>query len=263
MVVNFIDSVGIYILNKLNSIGEFGFFIIRFLSVFLRKPINKRQLIQQMYIIGIKSFDIIALTGAFAGLALAVQSYIGFTRVQAEQFTGLVATLGIVRELGPVLTGLIVSAKTGSAIAAEIGTMKITEQIDALKTLCIDPFEYLVIPRILATFLMMPFVTLFAMLFGIISSYVLCIYMLSINEQAYINLIQEYLRMNDIIGGLIKALFFGFLLSVVGTYKGYNTDGGAKGVGESTTEAVVTASIFILIGNYILTSFLFNTGISS
>ncbi len=261
--IEYVDNLGIYILKKLDEVGKFAFFGFQFFSIFLKRPINKRQLIQQMYVIGIKSFDIVALTGAFAGLALAVQSYIGFTRVQAEQFTGLVATLGIVRELGPVLTGLIVSAKTGSAIAAEIGTMKITEQIDALKTLCINPFEYLVVPRILATFLMMPFVTLFAMLFGILSSYLLCIYMLDINEQAYITLIQEYLRINDIIGGLIKSLVFGFLLALVGTYKGYNTDGGAKGVGEATTEAVVTASIFILVGNYILTSFLFNTGISS
>jgi phospholipid/cholesterol/gamma-HCH transport system permease protein len=201
-----------------------------------------------MYVVSIQSFGIILLTGAFAGLAVALQAYIGFSRVHAEQFTGLVATLGIVRELGPVLTGIIVSAKTGSSIAAELGTMKITEQIDAL--------------RILATTIMLPFLTIFAMIFGISSSYILCVVTLSINEQAYISIIQEYLKLNDIVGGLIKALVFGFIISLMGTYMGYKTEGGARGVGIATTAAVVSGSILILIGNYILSSFLYNTGIS-
>jgi phospholipid/cholesterol/gamma-HCH transport system permease protein len=261
-ILEFATEIGDSLIKKIKKTGEFTLFAYKFLITFINKPLSRKQLIQYMYVVSIQSFGIILLTGAFAGLAVALQAYIGFSRVHAEQFTGLVATLGIVRELGPVLTGIIVSAKTGSSIAAELGTMKITEQIDALKTLGIDPFNFLVVPRILATTIMLPFLTIFAMIFGISSSYILCVVTLSINEQAYISIIQEYLKLNDIVGGLIKALVFGFIISLMGTYMGYKTEGGARGVGIATTAAVVSGSILILIGNYILSSFLYNTGIS-
>ncbi len=258
--ISFTDFLGKKVIEKVNLTGEFFLFVFSCISIFVRSDLNRKRLVNEMYLVSIKSIGVILLTGSSAGLALALQSYIGFIRVQAEQFTGLVATLGIVRELGPVLTGLLVAAKTGSSFAAEIATMKITEQVDALKTLCINPINYLVVPKIIATTIMMPFVTILAMFCGIISSYLLCINVLSINSQAYIDTIQAHLRMNDISGGLIKSVAFGFIIAVVSTYHGYKTIGGAIDVGVSTTRAVVISSILILISNYVLTSFLYNSG---
>lgn len=246
----------------LQSIGDFCLFGFRVIKVFTKKKLHRPSLINQMKLIGIDSYGIVFLTGSFAGLALALQSYIGFIRVHAEQFTGLVATIGMARELGPVLTGLMITGRIGSAIAAEIGSMKITEQIDALNTMCVDPLYYLVVPRILAAFVIMPFITIFSMFFGMISSYFLCIYGLGVNAESYMSIIQENMELKDIMGGLIKAAFFGLLFSWVGCYKGYMTTGGARGVGKSTTQAVVLGSVMILIGNYLLTSFLYSTGIS-
>jgi len=265
LLIHFLEmatALGDLFLNKMQSVGNFSLFAYKFIITFIRYPINRKQLIQHMYVVGIDSFYIIFVTGAFAGLALALQSYIGFSRVHAEHFTGVAATLGVVRELGPVLTGILVSAKTGSSFAAELGTMKITEQVDALKTLCIDPFNFLIVPRILASIIMLPFMTIFAMFFGVFSSYLLCIYGFGINEQAYVQIVEEHLKLSDISGGLIKSIVFGFLLSLVGTYMGYKTEGGARGVGIATTQAVVIGAILILISNYILASFLYNTGIS-
>jgi phospholipid/cholesterol/gamma-HCH transport system permease protein len=260
--IDIATSLGDDIIKRIQKIGHFTLFGYKFIIIFMKQKLHRKQLIEHMYIVGIQSFGIIFLTGVFAGLTLAMQSYIGFSRVNAEQFTGVSATLGIVRELGPVLTGILVSAKTGSSFAAELGTMKITEQVDALKTLCINPFNFLVVPRILATTIMLPFMTIFAMFFGIASSFILCINVFAINEQAYISMVQEHLKLSDITGGLIKSLIFGFIISWVGTYMGYQTEGGARGVGEATTKAVVLGSILILIINYVLTSILYNTGIS-
>lgn len=260
--IDYINVLGSYINNIVFQLGHFTLFILHSFLTFIKKPLHRKQLIEQMYLVGIQSFGIIFLTGCFAGLALTVQSYNGFSRVHAEQFSGLVVVLALTRELSPILTAIITSAKSGSSMAAEIGTMKITEQIDALKTLLIDPFSFLIIPRILATTIMLPFMTLFASLFGIISSYLLSVYIFNINETAYISIIQEHVMITDITGGLIKAVVFGFLISWVGTYMGYKAEDGAKGVGKATTKAVVVGSILILIVNYMLTSFLANTGIS-
>lgn len=256
------DKIGTSIIESLNSTGDFFLFSLKFFVCFFKKKLKKSELVQQMYLVSVKSIGIIILTGIFAGLALAFQAYVGFSRVNAEEFTGLVATLGIVRELGPVLTGLLTSAKTGSSFTAEIGTMKITEQVDALKTLRIDPISYLIVPRILATIIMMPFVAIITIFFGIFSSYLLCTKVLLINSQSYLSIIEEFLKLNDLMGGLIKSGFFGFLIGWVGTYMGYKTTGGAKEVGKNTTSSVVLSSILILISNYILSSFLYKSGIS-
>ena len=260
--IHYVNFLGNYVNDIVFRLGHFTLFILHCFLTFIKKPLHRKQLIEQMYLVGIQSFGIIFLTGCFAGLALTVQSYNGFSRVHAEQFSGLVVVLALTRELSPILTAIITSAKSGSSMAAEIGTMKITEQIDALKTLLIDPFSFLIIPRILATTIMLPFMTLFASLFGILSSYLLSVYIFNINEIAYISIIQEHVMITDITGGLMKAVVFGFLISWVGTYMGYKAEDGAKGVGKATTKAVVVGSILILIVNYMLTSFLINTGIS-
>jgi len=166
------------------------------------------------------------------------------------------------RELGPVLTGLMVTGRCGSAMAAELGTMEITEQIDALKTLSINPFQYLIVPRILASTLILPFLAIFSMALGTFGGYLLCVYSLDINPESYMSGIKEFVEFSDITGGLIKSSFFGFILSSISTYNGYYTTGGARGVGITTTRSVVIGSITILIANYFLSSILFQTGIS-
>lgn len=262
MITQFLDALGTGTLRICERIGNFVVFLGTTLTTLFSSRLKVKQLFTQMESIGVGSFIIIFLTGSFTGLALALQSYIGFSRVGAEEFIGLVVTLGMVRELGPVLTGLMVTGRCGSAMAAEIGSMQITEQIDALKTLRINPFQYLIVPRMLASVLIMPFLTVFSMICGIIGGYIFCIYALGLNSETYISIIQERVELSDITGGLIKSAFFGLFFSWVGTYQGYKTRGGARGVGSATTRSVVIGSIIILIANYFLSSFLFQTGVA-
>ena len=262
MLVALLDFIGSTVLSACYVMGDFVLFLFIALKTMFTTRLKISQTIVQMDRIGVGSFTIIFLTGSFTGLALALQSYIGFHRVGAEEFIGLVVTLGMTRELGPVLTGLMVTGRAGSAMAAEIGTMQITEQIDALKTLCINPYQYLVVPRLVASTIIMPFLTIFSMICGIIGGYIFSVYVLGLNSETYISIIQERVDLSDITGGLIKSAFFGLILAWVGSYYGYNTTGGARGVGISTTKSVVVGSILILIANYFLSSFLFQTGIS-
>ena len=206
--------------------------------------------------IGVESFTIIALTGICTGMVFAMQSYVGFQRIGGEQFIGAVVALAMIRELGPILTGLMVTGRACSAIAAEIGTMRITEQIDALTTLRIDPFQYLIIPRILAGTLIAPCLALFSMICGIIGGYVICTYVLELSPEDYINSITGIIELADINSGLIKSCVFGLILTVVGTYKGFNTCNDTRSVGIATTQSVVLSSIMILITNYFLTKLL-------
>lgn len=206
--------------------------------------------------IGVDSLTIVILTGTFSGMVFALQSYIGFKRVGGEQLIGAVVALGMIRELGPVLTGLMVAGRASSAIAAEIGTMRITEQIDALTTLRINTFQYLVVPRILAGTFILPFLAIVSMICGIVGGYMICVYVLELNGEEYVNNIKLYVELEDIRGGLIKSSVFGFILTWVGSYKGFYTQGGARGVGVSTTAAVVLSSILIIISNYFLTKML-------
>ena len=258
----FLDILGRGTLILSDRIGSFTMFMGKIIRTLVTTRPKIRQILLQMENIGIGSLSITILTGAFTGLAFALQSYIGFSRVGTEEFIGLVVTLGMTRELGPVLTGLMVTGRCASAMAAEIGTMRITEQIDALQTLCIDPYQYLIVPRILASTIMMPCLTIVSMICGIIGGYLLCIYSLGLSPESYINIIQERVALSDITGGLFKAAAFGFIFSWVGTYKGFMTSGGSQGVGRATTESVVLASIILLVANYFLSSFLFQTGLA-
>ena len=256
MVLRIINSIGSFTLATCTRAGAFTLFLVRALYILFTTRPKISKIFEQMEQIGVESFNIVVLTGSFTGMVFALQSYIGFQRVGGEQFIGAVVALGMIRELGPVLTGLMVTGRAGSAIAAELGTMSITEQIDALITLRINPFQYLVVPRILGATLIMPFITIFAMICGIIGGYVVCVYVLELSPEDYLNNIRTYVEISDIRGGLIKAAFFGLILSWVGCYKGYTTTGGARGVGRSTTQSVVTSSIMILIANYVLTKML-------
>ena len=256
MLIRVIDAIGTFALHICDRLGAFSLFFLKFIRTVLTTKPKVGKLFEQMSRIGVDSFSITVLTGTFTGMVFALQTYIGFQRVGGEQFIGAVVALGLVRELGPVLTGLMVTGRACSAIAAELGTMRITEQIDALRTLRIDTFQYLIVPRILAGTLMLPALAAFAMAFGIMGGYVVCVHVLQLSPEDYSSSIRTYVEFADIRGGLIKACFFGLILAWVGSYKGYNTRGGARGVGISTTQSVVLSSVMILISNYFLTKML-------
>ncbi len=257
--INFIGTTALAILNNIG--GFFLFFWVTLKTCFTTR-LNVTQLFLHMRRIGVDSSPIIFLTGLSTGLALALQTYIGFHRFGIEEFIGTIVALGMTRELGPVLTGLMVTGRAGSAMAAEIGTMQITEQVDALNTLCINPYQYLIVPRIVASVIIMPFLTVFSMLCGIVGGYLYCVSVIGLNPDSYISGIQQFVELSDITGGLIKSSFFGLILSWVGSYNGFITRGGARGVGIATKRSVVSGSILILIANYFLSSFLHTIGIS-
>ncbi len=256
VVVNIFNAIGNYAISITNKLGRFAIFLGKAGRVLFTARLKLHKTFVQANSIGVESFTIAVLTGSFAGMVFALQSYIGFQRVGGVQFIGAVVAQAMVRELGPVLTALMVTARAGSAITAEIGTMRITEQIDALTTLRINIYQYLVVPRIIAGTIILPFLTSFAMICGIIGGYVVCTYVLELSPDDYINSIKTYIEWSDIQNGLIKSAVFGFILTWVSTYKGFYTRGGARGVGIATTQSVVNSSIMILMANYFLTKLL-------
>lgn len=256
-VISYIDFLGTKGIGYIEKIGDFGLFLHAAVKAFFTTRPKFKQIITQIQIIGVNSLVIVVLTGAFTGIVLAFQIYSGFKRFGGEEFIGPVVAISMIRELGPVLTGLMVTGRAGSAIAAELGSMRISEQIDALRTLCINTWQYLMVPRIFASIFILPFLSLFTMLFGIIGGYFTAVYILHLNGEQYMSGIQKYVELSDITNGLIKSAVFGLILSWVGCYRGYNTRGGARGIGLATTQSVVISSIMILIANYFLTVLLF------
>lgn len=222
-----------------------------------RRPFKLNYLYKQMEFIGVKSLSVVIITGSFTGMVLALQTYHAFHRFSSEAIVGATVALSMTRELGPVLTALMVTGRAGSAMAAELGSMRVTEQIDALTVMALSPIKYLVTPRILAALFMLPILTVIADFMGIVGSYLIGVKLLGINEGVFISRMIKYVDLDDIYNGLVKAAFFGIVLSLVSCYKGFNTRGGAVGVGKATTEAVVVSSITILISDYVLTSLMF------
>jgi phospholipid/cholesterol/gamma-HCH transport system permease protein len=220
-------------------------------------PFKLNYIFKQMEFIGVRSVFVIILTGAFTGMVLALQSYYGFRKFGSEGLVGATVALSMTRELGPVLTSLMVTGRAGSAMAAELGTMRVTEQIDALTVMALNPIKYLVTPRVIAAFLVLPVLTVISDFVGIIGGYLVGVKLLRINEGAYIDKMIKFVELNDIYNGLVKAAVFGLILSIVSCYKGFYAKGGAEGVGRATTEAVVASSVTILVTDYILTSFMF------
>jgi phospholipid/cholesterol/gamma-HCH transport system permease protein len=245
-------------LNFLTATGRLFLFSASALSQGLRPPYYYRQILRQLLDIGYYSLPVVGLTAIFTGMVLALQSYTGFSRFQAESSIPTVVVLSITRELGPVLAGLMVAGRMGAAMAAEIGTMRVTEQIDALTTLSTNPFKYLIIPRILAGLLMLPLLVLVADIIGVFGGHLVATYKLGFNPYRYLHQTVKYLEAIDVMSGLIKAAAFGFCIALLGCYHGYHSRGGAEGVGRATTNAVVSASILILILNYTLTALLFS-----
>lgn len=203
------------------------------------------------------SLPVVALTAVFSGMVIALQSYTGFARFNAESAIAGVVVLSVVRELGPVLAGLMVAGRVGAAMAAEIGTMRVTDQIDALGTLSTDPVKYLIAPRLLAGIVALPLLVMVADVLGVMGGFFVATYKLGFNPRGYLVTTLDTVTANDVLGGLAKAGVFGFLIALMGCYHGYNSRGGAQGVGAATTSAVVSASILILAFDYVLTELLF------
>lgn len=197
------------------------------------------------------------MTAIFSGAVLSLQSYTGFSRFSAESSIATVVVLAITRELGPVLAGLMVAGRVGASIAAEIGTMKVTEQIDALYTLSTDPIKYLATPRIIAGLISLPALVLIGDVIGVMGGFLVSVYKLGFNASFYIANTYKYLETIDVVSGLIKAAVFGFIITSISCYNGFYCEKGAKGVGKSTTKAVVTSSVLILLSNYFLTEIFF------
>lgn len=223
----------------------------------LLPPWYPRLVVRQVVAIGYFSLPVVGLTAIFTGMVLALQSYTGFSRFEAEGAVAGIVALSMTRELGPVLAGLMVAGRVGAAIAAEIGTMRVTEQIDALVTLSTDPFKYLVAPRLLAATLTLPVLVLVADIIGIMGGYAISIHKLGFNPATYLSNTFDILQTADVVSGLVKAAVFGFLIALTGCYHGYHSRGGAEGVGQATTYAVVSGSILILTFNYIITEMFF------
>jgi phospholipid/cholesterol/gamma-HCH transport system permease protein len=225
-------------------------------AVFSR-PFYIKPLLKQFIEVGYYSLPVIGLTAIFTGAVLALQTYTGFSRFSAESAVASVVALSITRELAPVLAGLMLAGRISAAIAAEIGSMKVTEQVDALYTLGTDPFKYLVVPRIIAGLLMLPLLVLVADIIGILGGYLVAVWKLDFSAHTYLVNTWNFLEYKDIMSGVIKAVVFGFIVCLMGCYCGMNSKGGAQGVGYATTTAVVNASILILLSNYIITGLLF------
>ncbi|ACI98982.1 MULTISPECIES: MlaE family ABC transporter permease [Rhodospirillales] len=256
--MGFIAGIGRATLVFMEATGRLALFTAIALSHCLRPPFYLRHIGRQMIDIGYYSLPVVGLTALFTGMVLALQSYSGFSRFEAESAIATVVVLSITRELGPVLAGLMVAGRIGAAMAAELGTMRVTEQVDALTTLSTNPFKYLVVPRLLAGTLMLPLLVLVADIIGVFGGFLVGVYRLNFNAGGYITSTWKYLEVMDVVSGLVKAGAFGFAISLMGCYHGYHSRGGAQGVGAATTNAVVSASILILVLNYLLTGIFFS-----
>jgi phospholipid/cholesterol/gamma-HCH transport system permease protein len=250
--------IGQFVLGVLEETGRLSIFTRDAIRHIVLPPIYFRLIFMQMVKIGYNSLPVVGLTAFFTGGVLALQIYIGGSRINAESLVASIVALGITRELGPVIAGLMVAGRVSASLAAEIGTMRVTEQIDALRTLSTNPFKYLVVPRLLAATITMPFLVLIADILGIMGGYVVGTKSLGFNGAVYIRNSVDFIQFDDVASGLIKATVFGFIIALMGCYHGYQSKGGAQVVGRATTNAVVSASILILAANYALTSLLFS-----
>jgi len=255
--MGWIAAIGRRTISFVSETGRVTLTLFRAIRVAFILPLGLRNIIKQMEQLGVNSIPVVLITATFTGMVLALQSHTGFKRFNAESLVGTVVALSMTRELGPVLTGLIVAGRAGAAMAAELGTMRVTEQIDALATMAVDPVKYLITPRVLAGIIMLPILTVLADFIGIIGGYLVSVRLLDANSGIYIRRTTQYLEVNDIMAGLMKAAIFGMLISAISCYKGFNAAGGAEGVGEATTSAVVISMMLILISDYFMTAFLF------
>jgi len=233
-----------------SNVGEI--IVLMFKSIFFifQKPFNLRRIVNHIYIDGVKSMPVVLLTAVFTGAVLTLQSFFALNRLGYETFTGSLVGVSLTKELIPVLTGLMISGRVGASYSAEIGTMKVSEQIDALFTFGVNPIKYLISPRVVALMIMLPMLTLFGDFVGIFSGKIIADVVCRQNPVLFEHQLLASLEFWDVISGLIKSVFFGLTIAVIGSYFGLKTEGGAEGVGRSTTMAVVVASIIILVSDF-------------
>ncbi len=243
--------------NALAAIGRLVVFAGVAVSHVVRPPFYLRNLLRQMLTIGYFSLPVVGMTALFTGAALAEQIYVGSSRFNAESTMAAVVVIAIVRELGPVLGGLMVAGRVSSAMAAEIGTMRVTEQIDALFTLSTDPLKYLVVPRLVAGVVTLPLLVIVANIIGVFGGFLVATQQLGFNPGSYLQVTVDYLEVSDVVSSLVKAAVFGFIVALMGCFHGYHSSGGAQGVGRATTNAVVSAFILILFANLVITVLVF------
>ena len=251
------ENVGVFFMRLFEQTGLWFRMLWKTFTWTFRPPIEVGEWFRQMVRLGVDSIPVVFLTTMFTGMVLALQTFNGFQRVHAENFVGSVVALAMLRELSPVLVGLMVTGRVGSSMAAEIGTMRVTEQIDALKALATDPVQYLFVPRVIAGIVMLPFLVVLGDALGIYGGYVVAVKLMGSNPVLYMQNSYQFLEMNDIWSGVIKSAVFGLILTLTGCVRGFYTSGGAEGVGRSTTAAVVNASLIILLTDFFLTKLLF------
>ncbi|MDD5712994.1 MAG: ABC transporter permease [Smithellaceae bacterium] len=257
---NFITALDLLGKTMMRGMEEAGSIAVLFVSVVawsVRPPFRLKDIVKQMEFVGVRSIFLVVLTGTFIGMVMALQGYHGFRMFGAESLVGSTVALGMTRELGPVITALMITGRCGSAMAAELGTMRVTEQIDALYVMAANPVKHLIVPRMIAAIIMVPMLTVVSDFVGIVGGYFVGVHLLHINSGVFMANITKLVDLNDIYNGLVKAAVFGLILSLIGCYKGFNTKGGAEGVGRATTESVVLSSVAILVSDYFLTALMF------
>ena len=256
--LNFVNALGRVMTRFFYAAGDLAIFTEKAVMACVRKPFYHKELYHQLIEIGFYSLPVVALTTLFSGMVIAIQTYEAVSKFSAEGAVSMVVLVAVTRELAPVMAALMVAGRIGAAMAAEIGTMQVTEQIDALVTLNTNPFKYLIAPRVLAGILMMPILVLIGDVLGVCGGYMVGVYKMDFNATTYLVNTWNYLKAMDIISGLVKAAVFGFIIALMGCYHGFRSKGGAQGVGQATTNAVVSSSILVLIFNYLLTEAFFN-----
>ncbi|TAN42636.1 MAG: ABC transporter permease [Nitrospirae bacterium] len=255
--VRLIELLGAYIIKFTEELGRVLLLLGNTTRLILLPPFEAKSVLKQMIEVGIKSLPVVLITAVFTGMVLALQSYTGFKRFGAESMVASVVALSMTRELGPVLTGLIVAGRAGAAMAAELGTMRVTEQIDALETLAANPVKYLIVPRFIAGLIMLPALAVITDIVGILGGYSVTVGLFGTSSTTYWKRTWDYLKMDDIYYGILKACFFGGCIALISCYRGFYSEGGAEGVGKATTSAVVLSSMTILISDYFLSAWLF------
>jgi len=251
-----IENLGSTVIDGINGLGNISLYTSRFFYWAFRRPYRNKLLFEQLFFIGNKSILIILLAGMFTGMVFATQTYFGFKLINVDSLVGAIVAIAMAKELAPVLTGLIVAGRAGSAMAAQIGSMKVTEQIDALEVMGINSIQYLAVPRIIAGTIAVPMLSVVFLFIGNVGSYLVGTKTLMIDESMYYSKLSEFMYVADLWQGIIKAGVFGFVISVIGTYFGFQVEKGAVGVGRGTNLAVIWGMISVLILDYFLTTFL-------
>lgn len=249
-----IEDIGKRLVSIVDYMGGASILLGRTLFWLPVPPLKRQQIFNQMYKIGVQSLPIVSLISLFTGIVLALQSAYQMQRISAEMYIASLVALSMTRELGPVLTALIVAGRVGASITAEIGTMKVTEQIDALQTLATNPVRYLVVPRFIALVIMLPLLTIYADIIGIAGGYIVGVYKLHITHHMYMRMTYDPLVQKDVFTGLLKALSFAMIICTVSCFEGMRTEGGAEGVGKATTLSVVISFILIIAADCLFTA---------